>query len=318
MRGLALALLVSVLAIPGVDASALALLQSTSGACIGPSTCDFSAAETGPGAATSLQRAYTSTTGPNTYDFHASGAMTIGDYDRFAASATASGQANLDFTIPGGAGPSTRGFGRADLFDALLVPGAGFGTLRMVWRVTGSLDVGWATSDALNTDPLSAVQLVFSCAAQVRGSAIPLGCPDPSFLWRTSGPVDEVVLIDIPLVFGSLIDYALTITLLASTGVGTTWSDSIAFNGNAVGDFASTGVLEDVLLLDAAGGLLDASLIQAESLFRYDLVGQTAPEPAAGLLAGGGLLVLGLARRARRRTPGPAGGPDGQPVRPGV
>ena len=120
------------------DASALALLQSQSRACLG-GACEFTPLDMGAGASTDILRTYTQTTGPNTYAFQARGEMTVFDYDHWAAEAEATGSANLAFTIPGGSGPGAVGGSEGHLLDSLVVTGAsGAGTVRLVWHVTGS------------------------------------------------------------------------------------------------------------------------------------------------------------------------------------
>lgn len=103
--------------------------------------------------------------------------------------------------------------------------------------------------------------------------------------------------LDIPFVFGSPIQLTVSITLVAGTGVNTTFADSVAWEGASLADFASTGVLVDVRLFDGAWSELDPSGIEAESMFRYDLVGQDAPEPLALALVAP--LALAAARRGR-------------------
>lgn len=284
------------------EASALSLLQSVSRACSGQ-TCEFTPVTQGAGASTDILRTYTQTTGPNTYAFQASAATTVFGYDHWAVEAHATGDAHLTFTIPGGAGPSASAGGEAHLLDSVIATGAtGAGTLRMIWRVTGSVDVGWSSSDPSGMPSPSPVQLVFGCSA---GPAV---CPGPRFGWTASAAIDETVNIDIPVTFGSAVQYHVSMTLVAGTGVNATFADEITWSGFSHGDFASTGVLQQVLLLDAFGNVLDPAGIESESGFRYDLVGQNVPEPSRAAL--GLAVALALAgRRALRSGSRPSAAP---------
>jgi hypothetical protein len=136
------------------------------------------------------------------------------------------------------------------------------------------------------------VQLVFNCFTLNVGV-----CPTTRFAWTQNELVDEIVNIDIPIVFGSSVQYNFSITLVAGTGVNTIFADTVVWQGASLANFGSTGVLQDVVLLDASGNPLDESGITSESGFRYDLVGQDVPEPLALALAAP--LALAAARRRR-------------------
>jgi hypothetical protein len=219
--------------------------------------------------------------------------MTVFGYDHWAATAEATGSANLTFTIPGGAGPGVTASGDGYLTDSILITGGtGTGTLRMVWHVTGSVGVSWSSSDPLGSPSPSPVQLVFNCSGNTT-------CATQRLFWTQNELVDEIVSLDIPFTFGNAIQLTVSISVVAGTGVNTIFADSIVWQGASLADFGSTGVLQDVVLLDAAGNPLDESGIQAESGFRYDLVGQDVPEPWTAL---GVPLALAAARARHRRA----------------
>jgi hypothetical protein len=137
------------------------------------------------------------------------------------------------------------------------------------------------------------VQLVFNCSGNTT-------CATQRLVWTQNELVDEIVSLDVPFSFGNAIQLTVAITLVAGTGVNTTFADSVVWQGASLADFASTGVLQDVVLLDANGNPLDESGIQAESGFRYDLVGQNVPEPLAAV---GVPLALAAAIARHRRAP---------------
>jgi len=154
--------------------------------------------------------------------------------------------------------------------------------------------VSWSSSDPLGSPSLFPVQLVFNCSAG--GS----GCGTQAFVWTQDTQIDQIVNVDIPIVFGSPVQYHVSITLVAGTGVNTTFADTIAWMGASLGDFGATGVLQDVVLFDSLGNVLDESGITGESTFRYDLVGQDVPEPWA--VVGVPLALAAVRARHRRAT----------------
>jgi hypothetical protein len=247
----------------------------------------------GPGATSSLS--YDFSANPD-WVFQASGGMTVSNFDHFAARA----EANIDYNLPLGehiaVGHSTGGQGSADLFDTLLVSGGmGSGTVRMQWAITGANDIAYIGTD--NVVPQADIVLSLECFASAQGQA--LNCPDANFSWTTAGFVDELVTIDVPILFGVPVDWNFLVRLTARIGFG---ADACtfcvtSFQGRSIADFGSSGQLVDVQLLDGAGNLLDPSGIQADSGFRYDLVGQSVPEPS--LLALAAPLALAAARRRR-------------------
>ena len=138
----------------------------------------------------------------------------------------------------------------------------------------------------------------FGCFAQVVGTTIPDSCPDPSLTWTTPEAVDQILDIDMPIVFDSPVQYQLTISLQSSTGTGyyNASTGLISFSGHAVGSFGSTGTLVGTEILDSNGQPVSGSTIQSESGFQYDV----APEPGqAPLLALGSLVLAALRYRGR-------------------
>jgi hypothetical protein len=97
-----------------------------------------------------------------------------------------------------------------------------------------------------------------------------------------------------PIVFGSPVQYPLTITLQSATGTGyyTESTGLISFSGHALGGFGSTGTLVGTEVLDSLGQPVSGSTIQSESGFPYGV----APEPGRASLVAVGSLVLAVTR----------------------
>jgi hypothetical protein len=226
--------------------------------------------------------------------------MAVADFDQWGADARASidyvsGPPDLYGVIFHAAGARAL----AELSDTLLVTGAvGSGTVRMQWEITGGNDIGFVGSDPVLVVN-ARTDLVLECFAQSGASF--LNCPDHQFTWMASGVVGELVTVDVPIVFGTPLVWTFQIRLAAGLSFQSeacTEACVTAFQGHADADFSSTGDLINVQLFDGSFTELDPGLIQAQSGFRYDLVGSSVPEPLA--LVGVGPLLL--AARLRRRT----------------
>jgi hypothetical protein len=185
-----------------------------------------------------------------------------------------------------------------ELRDVLTVSGgSGVGTVRMQWTITGGVDIGFVGSDSVLvvTTP---TQLMLNCFSQA-GASI-LNCNDTTLQFSSSQQVDQLVTVDVQVLFGTPTQWILEARLASGIFFQTDECTNcvVDFHGRANADFSSTATLVDVQLFDGVGNELDPSLIQAESGFRYDLVGQDVPEPLATAWAA--LAVLGLRAAARR------------------
>jgi hypothetical protein len=256
---------------------------------------------TGPGASTSIVRTYQSGGAgePGSLLFQNQASMTVIGYGGFSAAVSSTGDLH-DYSVglAGTVGPNIGADARASIWDVVTVSGAsGGGTLRMSWHVTGNVDVGWSVNGPVEVIDHSVVRLSFGCFAQPVGSTIPDTCPDPTFTWTTSVAVDEIVSIDMPIVFGSPVQYQLAISLRSDTATGH-YTDSgglVSFSGHAVGGFGSTGTLVGAEILDSFGQPVAGGTIESESGFQYGVV----PEPARAALLAFGSLVLAAARWQR-------------------
>jgi hypothetical protein len=256
------------------------------------SDCQSAPVDFGPGASTSISRVIPVPGG----NLGGSAAMAVADFDEFGARARAS----IDYS-PGSAAPSVvhgvNGRAFASIVDTLTVAGSGSGTVRMQWSLTGANDIGFVGSNNI-LRVIASNQIRLDCFSNV--GATFLNCNDALFIWDTAGVVSELVTIDVPILFGTPTTWTMEVLLVA--GISVVFDDCLTcvalFSGRADADFGSTGTLVDVQLFDAVGNELDPSLIQAESGFRYDLVGQDVPEPLA--LAWMALAALGLRALATR------------------
>lgn len=294
-----LLLLASLLAAAPGHATTSLLSQSFSRDLSG--VVEFSPSMSGPGATTSILRTFEATPkGQGSLLFQNQAAMTVAGYGGFSAAVSSTGDMN-DYPVgtQGMVGAAIDAFSRATIADVVTVSGAsGAGTLRMAWHLTGSVDVGWSVNGPVEDIDFGTVRLTFACFAQPVGTPTPDTCPDPSLTWTDIAAVDEIVNVEVPIVFDAPVQYTLTITLQSAIGTGpyTAGTGQIDFVARAIGGFGSTGTLVETAVLDAGGQPVAGSAIQSESGFQYDL----APEPGRGPLLACGGLVLAVVRRRRR------------------
>jgi hypothetical protein len=292
---LLLLLAASLAAAPAGHAATFLISQSSSCASGG---CEFAPDMTGPGATTNISRLFEDPpANPGSLLMMNQAAMTVVSYGGFSASVSSTGDLN-DYPVGGQGftGPNIAANAKATIWDVVTVSGSsGPGTLRMMWHVTGSVDIGWSVTGPVEDIDHGQVSLAFLCAAQQVGSPTPGNCPDPALTWTDDAAVDEMVNVDVPIVFGAPEQYQLGINLQSSigTGVYTASTGLIAFMAHANGGFGSTGTLAGVEALDGIGQPVPGATIQSESGFQYDV----APEPGGPLLVTSGSLVLVLARR---------------------
>jgi hypothetical protein len=266
-------------------AHAITQLFSTSFTCFsGNAQCDFAPMGSGPGASSSIDRQYGS------FLTHAD--LTIPDWDSFGTDVRASADYVEEFAVPF-ANATARTLAR--FRDTLTVSGgSGTGSVRLSWHVEGSTTIEWQASQDI-TNVTARVMVDFLCFSGP-GSTRP--CSSPHREWTANAAIDEVITVDIPIVFGQPSETFLEIDLRADFGFSRPLCPGPCLTsliGAADGSFGATGTLIDVQLFDSAGTELDPSLIQAESSFRYDLVG--VPEPSLVGLVGVGLSALGWSRR---------------------
>jgi hypothetical protein len=276
------------------QAHAVTQLTALTRSCFGISLplCDFAPLDSGPGAESSIDRVRNYTSAGSPFATHAS--LVVPDWDSFAAEVSASG----DYADPFGTfGISETARTTARYRDTITATGgSGAGRLHMVWHIEGSNAISWQAGVEV-TSVTASVSLDFLCFG---GPTQP--CFSPHRRWTTDGAVDELIAVDIPITFGVPSETFLEIDLRADLGFTATTCNGtclVNFRGSVNGSFGSTGTLVDVQLFDLAGNEYDPSNIQAESGFRYDLVG--VPEPSALALAPMLLAVAGSARRARAR-----------------
>jgi hypothetical protein len=260
-------------------------------------SCSFVPDMTGPGASTSLL--YTFEDEPSNPGFlrlQAEAAMVVADYGGFSARSSSTEDLN-DYPVgtQGTVGPNISANARATIWDVVTVSGgSGPGTLRMTWHVTGGVDVGWSVAGPVDPIDHGQLRLSFGCTAQLVGTPTPDACPDPMLSWTAPGAVDVTVNLDMPIVFGSPVQYQLVINLQSSTGTGyyNASSGLITFQAHATGEFGSTGTLVGAEALDSIGQPVAGATIQSESGFQYGV----APEPERAALLVVGSLVLAVAR----------------------
>ena len=264
-------------------------------------SCEYTDTVSGPGASTSIVRTFEDPPqNPGSLLLQNQAAMTVVGYGGFAASVSSTEDLN-DYPVgtQGTVGPNISADARATIGDVVTVSGSsGPGTLRMSWHLTGGVDVGWSITGPVDPIDHAQIRLSFGCFAQVVGTTLPDNCPDLQLTWTSPEAVDQVLNIDMPIVFGSPVQYQLDINLQSSTGTGyyTASTGLISFSGHAVGNFGSTGTLVAVEVLDSIGQPVSGSTIQSESGFQYDV----APEPGqAPLLALGSLVLAALRYRGR-------------------
>ena len=270
-------------------------------------SCEFVPDVTGPGAATSILRTYEDPPqNPGSLLMQNQAAMTVVGYGGFSASVSTT-EALQDYPVgtQGTVGPNLSALAKATIWDVVTVSGSsGPGTLRMMWHLTGGVDVGWSLSAGAPVEDIdhAQVNLNFGCFAQQVGTTIPDSCPDPVLTWNAPAAVDQIVNIDMPIVFGAPVQFILTISLQSAAGTGyyTASTGLISLSAHALGGFGSTGTLVDTEVLDSFGQPVSGSTIQSESGFQYDI---GAPEPGGALLAAVGSLVLAVARYRRLGPP---------------
>ena len=272
------------------ESRAVSLLWAKTELCVG--ICVDGPVDTGAGATSSFS--YDS--GIPDQNLLAEARVAIGNYDSFGLLA----EAKMDFVLGPGQAPQFFSQGitsRAwiQMWDELTVSGgSGVGLVRMHWRISGGVDIGFVGSDAVVTGG-GASQLAMICTSNV-GSTL-LNCNDPSFGFPASQAFDELVTLDVQVVFGTPTQWFFDARLISSIGFQADVCPTcpVSFSGRANADFSSTATLVDVQLFDGAGLELDPSGIQAESMFRYDLVGQNVAEPLG--IAWAALAGLSLVRR---------------------
>jgi hypothetical protein len=290
-----MALAVGLLFVPR-DSQATTSLSSLSTSCFS-GACEFSPTLFGPGAATSIDRTINQELDPGFLGLQNHAAMTVVNYDRFATNVQSTG-ALQDYPsgTPGTTGPNNNANARAIISDAVNVSGAtGVGTMRLSWRLTGGVDVGWSITGPVSDIDHAQVRFTIGCTANTNPPTLP-GCGAATTrAWNGPTTVDEIFNVDIPIRFDSTVQYILTATAQSATGTGVITGDGlISMQAHALGSFGSTGTLVAVQILDAGGQLVSGSTIQSESGFRYDLV---VPEPNQLPLLAVGVLTLLAARR---------------------
>jgi len=296
----ALALLAALTAPP---ARALATLEVTTAACTGfiilSIDCEFAPPAQGAGAASSILRTWAEPGGTSSR----SASATVADFDHFSAHA----EAGIDYTLaPAAAYLSQfiqrRGVAFARFRDSLTATGAvGNGTIRLQWEIDGTNSF---VNDAINPlvifDILNETILKASCGWGTTPT-ISNDCGSFTFNFEDSGAAHALATFDLPITFGAPAFFLVQFELHAITGFRSFSCDPVCivdFHGDVDADFSSSGELVSFQLFDGLWNELDASLVQSESGFRYDLVGQNVTEPSLAALAG--LLALTLTQRTKR------------------
>jgi hypothetical protein len=285
--GPALLLLATIALAPAPAAHAFTLVRSTCQICTGSGAgdCETGTPVSGRGAMADMSRFWPA----DGFAFAASSAITT-DYVAMSGFARASGTHSPSSGGPFLSSVSRTGRAFGSFWDRLTVgSGGGSGFLRFPMRLTGATVIEWQNGGG-------GASYGFSCQSYLPSSPTTLGpCVGGNRGFSVSTAFDDVVFIDVPLLFGTEFEFVITFFADATTGYG--YGDQSPFTGQAQINFG-TEPFPGAIVLDAnKQPIPDATISLGESGFDY----QAAPEPASLL---GGLAAIAWLVPLRRLAGG--------------